>query len=223
MTTTVYFDLDGTLIDYTAPFSEIFAQTLPIETSEGMADTYFDEVLSGVEQLKEDPYRRAFEAVRQEYNLDVTPRSMAATYIENEAAVTCILPSVRQLVERIATRYQTGILTNGDGRMQRRKLQEHGLVESVDTVIVSNEVGTRKPEQEIFEKAKSRLPAETFIYVGDTFEEDIVPACEADFRTVYVGEDERSNAPITARGTKQLAGLLLPLIGEDAERSHMSR
>ncbi|MDS0474683.1 HAD family hydrolase [Natrinema sp. 1APR25-10V2] len=215
MTTTVYFDLDGTLIDYTTPFTELFAQTVPTDASEEMANTYFEQVLSGITQVEEDPYRRAFEIVRQEYDLDVNPEAIAATYIEKEATATHIRPSVRQLVERVATRCQTGILTNGDGRMQRRKLEKHGLADLVDTVIVSNEVGSRKPEQDIFEEAKKRLPAETFIYVGDTFEEDIVPALEVGFRTVYVGEEYQPDAPIAARGTEELARLLLPLIRED--------
>ena len=214
MTTTVYFDLDGTLIDYTTPFADIFGQTLPVDASEEMTDTYFAEVLSGITQVEENPYRRAFEIVRREYDLDVNPETVAETYIEKEAAATHTLPSVKQLVERVATQHQTGILTNGDGRMQRQKLENHGLAELVDTVIVSNEVGSRKPDQDIFEEAKKRLPAETFVYVGDTFEEDIVPAIEAGFRTVYVGEDHRPDAPVAASGTEELAELLLPLIRE---------
>jgi putative hydrolase of the HAD superfamily len=64
--------------------------------------------------------------------------------------------------------------------MQRRKLAEHGLADLVDTGIVSNEVGSRKPDQDVFEEARKRLPAETFVYVGDTFEEDIGPHSKRD-------------------------------------------
>lgn len=66
--------------------------------------------------------------------------------------------------------------------------------------------------QEIFEEAKERLPAEEFVYIGDTFEEDIVPAREAGFKTVYVGEEPHPDASVATRGTEELAALLLPLI-----------
>ncbi|WP_199719570.1 HAD family hydrolase [Halorubrum sp. Atlit-26R] len=214
MTTTVYFDLDGTLLDYTTPFAELFAQTLPTTASDEMVETYSEQVLSGITQVDEGPYRRAFEMVRQEYDLNINPETLAAEYIKREADATQLSPSVKRLVESVASQHQTGILTNGDGRMQRQKLKQHALDELVDTVIVSNEVESRKPSQKIFEEAKERLPAETFVYIGDTFEEDIIPAREAGFKTVYVGEDNQPDAAVATRGTEELAEILLPLIEE---------
>lgn len=215
MTTTVYFDLDGTLLDYTTPFAELFTQTLPTDATREMVETYSEQILSGITQVEEDPYRQAFDVVCQEYNLDVKPDALVTEYIEREATATRVSPAVRQLVEALATQCQTGILTNGDWHMQRRKLEEHGLDNLVDTIIISNEVGSRKPERDIFEEAKKRFPAEVFVYIGDTFEEDIVPAQEAGFTTVYVGESHQPDAPVATRGTEELAGVLLSLIGEN--------
>lgn len=215
MTTTVYFDLDGTLLDYDVPFSKLFEQTLSIDVTEDMVHTYSDQVLAGITQLLENPYEQAFDVVRKDYDLDVDPEALAADYIEKEATATRIPTAVRELVKAISYRHRTGILTNGDGRMQRRKIDKHDLNELVDMVIISNEVGVRKPNQEIFEEAKERLPAETFVYVGDTFEEDILPAREAGFKTIYVGKNNQPNAPVATRGAEELAALLLPLLGED--------
>ncbi|ELZ41041.1 HAD family hydrolase [Halorubrum tebenquichense] len=212
MATTVYFDLDGTLLNYSTSFAELFAQTLPIEVTTEMSETYSEQVLRNIRNLAGRPYQRAFEAVRDEYDLDVDPEALAAEYVEMEATATRISHAVVSLVESIATRHHTGVLTNGDGRMQRRKIEIHGLDELVDEIIISNEVGARKPDRDIFEEAKKRLPADTFVYVGDTFEEDIVPAREAGFKTVYVGEEDQPNAPVAANTTEELAGVLLPLL-----------
>jgi putative hydrolase of the HAD superfamily len=216
MTTSVYFDLDGTLLNYSTPFSELFGQTLPTDATDGMIETYSEQVLTGISQVEDKPYQRAFDAVCEQYDLDLDPERLAAEYIEKEATATRIPHTVRQLVESVAVRHQTGILTNGDGRMQRRKIEEHGLDEFVDTIIVSNEIGARKPNQEIFERAKERLPAEVFVYIGDTFEEDIIPAREAGFKTVYVGEETHSDVSVATRGTEELAALHLPLIEDDS-------
>jgi putative hydrolase of the HAD superfamily len=217
MTTTVYFDLDGTLLEYTVSFSEIFARTLPVNSTDEMHDTYTDHVLRGITELENFPYERAFSAVCEKYDLNQDPKTLATDYIENEVEATYMLPSVRQLVKSIATYHQIGILTNGDGRMQRRKLDEHGLDDLVEAIVISNEVGARKPERDIFEEAKKRLPADTFVYIGDTFEEDIVPARKQGFKTVYVGDDHRPDAPVTTRGTEELATLLLPLFEPSIE------
>ena len=212
MTTSVYFDLDGTLLEYTTPFSELFARTLPTDATEDMAETYSRHVLTGISELRTDPYRRAFDAVGDEYGLAVDAESLASEYVEREAAATRLPQSVRRLVESIGARHQTGILTNGDGRMQRRKMAEHGLDELVDAVLVSNEVGSRKPDPAIFVEAKERLPADAFVYVGDTPEEDIIPARDCGFETVYVGEGTHPDASVAASGTEELAALLLPLV-----------
>ena len=212
MTTTVYFDLDGTLLNYSTPFAELFVQTLPTEATNEMSETYSKEVLSSITALENRPYQRAFAAVREKYNLDVDPEALAAEYIEKEATATQISHTVLSLVESIAARHQTGILTNGDGQMQRRKIEKHGLNRLVDEIIISNEVGSRKPDKDIFEEAKKRLPAKSFVYIGDTFGEDIVPAREAGFKTVYVGEKDQPNTPVAASSTEELADLLLLLL-----------
>lgn len=216
MTTSVYFDLDGTLLTYTTPFSELFGQVLPTDATDEMAETYSEQVLTSISQVEDNPYQRAFRAVSDQYDLDLDTERLAAAYVEREATATRLPRAVRQLVASIAARHQVGILTNGDGRMQRRKIAEHRLGEFVDTVIVSNEIGVRKPNQAIFDEAKERLPADVFVYIGDTFEEDIVPARNAGFRTVYVGEEPHPDTPVATSGTAELAAVLLPLTDGDS-------
>lgn len=212
MTTTVYFDLDGTLLEYDTPFGELFAQVLPVDPTEEMTVRYSERLLAGISEIADDPYERAFAAVCDAYDLDADPEALASEYVKTEAEATHVAPVVTELVEAVATRHRTGILTNGDGRMQRRKLDMHGFTDLVETVIVSNEVGVRKPDQAIFEEAKDRLPADTYVYIGDTFEEDVVPAREAGFEAVYVGAEHHPDAPVTTMGTEELASVLLPLL-----------
>lgn len=212
MTTTVYFDLDGTLLDYSDSFAELFARTVPLNVDDEMVETYSERVLEALRGVEKRPYRRAFAVVCEEYDLDLDPEMLAARYVETEVAATRLHPRVRRLVTAVSARHPTGILTNGDGRMQRRKIDEHDLGEHLDAVLVSNEVGSRKPDRDIFEQAKRRLPADTFVYIGDTYEEDIVPATEAGFETVYVGTERRPEAVVSARGTAELAPVALALM-----------
>jgi len=180
-----------------------------------MVETYSDRVLEGITQIKSDPFERAFSAVCERYSRR-RPGDARGGVRRSRSRSDPSRPAVRRLVESLAKRHQFGVLTNGDGYMQRRKLEEHGLDDLADAVVISNEVGVRKPNPQIFETAKERLPAESYLYVGDTFEEDIAPAREAGFETVYIGDD-RPDAPVSARRTAALASLLLPLVGEATE------
>jgi len=121
-------------------------------------------------------------------------------------------------VESLAKRHQFGVLTNGDGYgyMQRRKLEEHGLDDLADAVVISNEVGVRKPNPQIFETAKERLPAESYLYVGDTFEEDIAPAREAGSRDGV--HRRRPSRRTGVRSEDRSAGVAVaPVVGEATE------
>ena len=89
------------------------------------------------------------------------------------------------------------MLTNGLGRVQRRKLAAHGLGEFFDAVVVSHEIGALKPDPSIFAAVTERLPADSHVYVADSVTDDIEPANEAGFRTVHVAE-RHGNCPADA-------------------------
>ena len=85
MTTSVYYDLDETLLSYSTPFSELFAQVLPTDATDGMCETYSEQVLTSISQVEENPYQRAFRAVSDQYDPDLDAERLAAVYIEKEA------------------------------------------------------------------------------------------------------------------------------------------
>jgi putative hydrolase of the HAD superfamily len=62
-----------------------------------------------------------------------------------------------------------GVITNGPGPLQRRKLAALGLDRSFDAILVSGEEGVRKPDAEIFRRALGRLgvAAHEAMFVGD--------------------------------------------------------
>ncbi|ADQ69329.1 haloacid dehalogenase superfamily enzyme, subfamily IA [Halogeometricum borinquense DSM 11551] len=213
MTTTVYFDLDGTLLDYETPFDTWFERTVPVEATAAITETFGSNLTASLDSFEPDPYERAFEVVCNEYGIDADPEALATTFVDTEVAATRVAPSVRRLVASVAERHQSGILTNGNETVQRRKVETHGLDELVDEIVVSEEVGARKPDAGIFETAKERLPADAFVFVGDSYETDIVPAQEHGFETVYVGDDHRPDATVAAANTEALASLLRPLVG----------
>jgi putative hydrolase of the HAD superfamily len=67
-----------------------------------------------------------------------------------------------------------------------RELAESGIAERIDYAVFSSEVGQRKPDAEIFERALDALGvrADSALFVGDRLDEDVRGAAELGMTTV---------------------------------------
>ena len=67
-----------------------------------------------------------------------------------------------------------------------RELADSGIAERIDYAVFAGEVGRRKPDRELFERALDELgvPAGAALFVGDRLEEDVRGAGELGMTTV---------------------------------------
>jgi putative hydrolase of the HAD superfamily len=81
-----------------------------------------------------------------------------------------------------------GLVTNGRSAMQRSKVAALGVEPLLDVIIVSSEVGLRKPQSAIFELALNTLGcgAREAWFVGDHPSQDIQGAIDAGLRAFWV-------------------------------------
>lgn len=106
----------------------------------------------------------------------------------NEAAV---FPGACDVLATLRRDYTIGLVTNGRSLSQRNKLRSAGLGELFDAVIISEEVGIRKPDTRIFFLCLQRLNIrpEEALYVGDNPENDIAPAVRTGMKAVWLKND----------------------------------
>ncbi len=90
------------------------------------------------------------------------------------------------LLRRARRRYRLGIVSNFYGNLDNL-LKEAGLAEFLDVVVDSNRVGLQKPDPEIFRFALEQLGllAHEVIFVGDSYERDMIPTRELGMKTVW--------------------------------------
>jgi putative hydrolase of the HAD superfamily len=81
----------------------------------------------------------------------------------------------------------TGIVSNGNVQVQDAKVDVIGLREALDTVVISEAVGLRKPDPAIFALAIGNLglPPHEVLFVGDNPAVDIVGAAAAGLQTAW--------------------------------------
>ena len=91
--------------------------------------------------------------------------------------------------------------SNFDGRLHRVIAGLPGLAGAVEVVVVSSEVGYRKPHAAFFEAVCGRLglPAESVLSVGDDLENDVEGAWRAGLSALFLSRDgEAGGVPSVA-------------------------
>lgn len=92
-----------------------------------------------------------------------------------------------RLLKRAKPRYRLGIISNFYGNLATL-LEEARLLGLLDVVVDSNRVGVQKPNPEIFRYALKQLglSADRVIFVGDSYERDMIPSRELGMKTVWL-------------------------------------
>jgi HAD superfamily hydrolase (TIGR01509 family) len=100
-------------------------------------------------------------------------------------------PESRPVLQALRRRYRLALISNFDHPPHvHRALGECGLGDAFDTIIVSAEVGVKKPDPEIFRIALERtgVEPENVAHVGDT-DEDVQGAIQAGIRPILIRRD----------------------------------
>lgn len=105
-----------------------------------------------------------------------------------------LMPGVRKVLPLLKEKYVLGVLTNGDEKLQKRKVSKTRINKYFDVIIASGEYGIHKPDPKIFQIAADRmgLKPEKVAFIGDTFATDIQGAVNAGMVPIWF-EYERRN------------------------------
>ena len=98
-------------------------------------------------------------------------------------------PHVKKLLTKVSTKYKLGLVSNFTyAPVIYAGTKKLSINQFFNTILVSEEVGWRKPSRKIFEEALKRLDAtaEETVYVGDSPLEDIKGAKAVGMKTVFI-------------------------------------
>ncbi len=198
----IFFDLDGTLTDY--------------EASVDYAMTKLWEVIKGDCPLALESFLRAQWDFQIDLEEKDARGEIPRTLLKDRGARTEMLltsvgpglverfndvgeeysryrleglklyPGTEDVLAELGKRYALGVITEGSGQTQRSQLTEAGLIELLDHIVISDEVGLHKPDTRLYEKACDMAavqPARAAI-VGDRIAWDIAPASSIGMLTV---------------------------------------
>ena len=89
------------------------------------------------------------------------------------------------------------LVSNAQSCFTIDELRTTGLYDLFDGILISSDVGVKKPSTEIFEIAFDRfgITPESSIYVGNDMRDDILGATRAGLRTMYIKTAQSGNYP----------------------------
>ena len=111
-----------------------------------------------------------------------TAHDLWASYYSLAASTHALLESLRNRGLKLALVSNTA----SPDWLLRPVLEHQGLVERVDAIVLSSEVGKRKPHPAIFERALAELDVrpDEALFVGDRLDADVAGATRVGMRTV---------------------------------------
>ena len=188
----VLFDLDNTLIDRTGAFRSFCVELYRSNDAIRQVSTE-EEAVSFLVELDQDGMcdrRRLFEQVISKWPGSFEDEEEAVeVYMSRYPSLASLAPSTLRLLDDLRSRgVPLGIVTNGGSEMQWAKVRYSGLADLVNAVVVSGDLGIRKPDPRIFELALGKIGAraEITLFVGDNPVADILGASGVGMTSAWI-------------------------------------
>lgn len=172
----LFFDMGGTLIDETAAWDDRIARTCE---RHGIPQADFRAAMAEAATSNRMEYLSALESFgisqREKWN----------------SAPEVPYPEAKQVLEALKSRgYRLGIIAN-QALDARDRLKKFGLYELFEVIVISQEQGVSKPQRAIFLDAlyKAGATADRCAMIGDKLTNDIAPAKQLGFKTVWIRQE----------------------------------
>jgi putative hydrolase of the HAD superfamily len=197
----ITFDLGGTLLESEMDLEGYhkalasYLQTKGCEVEPQRLKSAIDTALAhlseiqkeGREKTFEEVYREALERVQLKAN-STTLREIRELFKAHHSAT--IYPCVDQLLSDLSKKYKLGLISNSIHSIPIEIVADRNWGKHFSAVVVSRDVGFRKPRAEIFRRALSLLnvgAAET-IHVGDRVDADVEGALAVGMTPILIGK-----------------------------------
>ncbi|HWB61992.1 MAG TPA: YjjG family noncanonical pyrimidine nucleotidase [Chitinophagales bacterium] len=199
----IFFDFDHTLWDFetnsTLALQQIFSENALAERGiasfekfhykyQPINDRYWARYHHGIVDKEQVRVGRFYDTLK-EFGIDDSQlaEKMAEAYITISPKMTALFPDAIEVLQYLQQKYTMHLITNGFAEVQWIKIENSGLKPFFEHIIISEEVGTQKPDKAIFELAMQRAgtTVDACIMVGDNYNTDIVGAKNAGIDQVF--------------------------------------
>lgn len=143
----------------------------------------------------------------------LAPKEMSAEYLRLSPQKNHLFPHAHETLSYLKDKYTLHIITNGFEEAQHIKLQSSDLTKYFKEIIISEQVGFKKPDIRIFEISaeKANAAPEECMMIGDGLEVDVLGAQAAGWDAVYFNPfrtEHKENPTYEIRSLDELKSML---------------
>ncbi|MGV8812469.1 MAG: HAD family hydrolase [Gelidibacter sp.] len=164
--TVVVFDLDDTLyneLDYLKSAYKSIAQLLEPDEWRLLYSKMFSLYRSKI---------NVFEYAANTYNIEV---KLLIEMYRNHKPNIQLFDGVLDVLEAIKSKNgKIGIITDGRSKTQRAKIESLGILNYIDKIIISDEIGFEKPCFANFQAIEKSLTGTIYYYISDNLKKDFI-------------------------------------------------
>ncbi len=212
----IFFDLDHTLWDFETnskqALFQIYSEQKLIERGVPVFDNFYNRYVPINDRYwaryhnqivsKEKLRLGRFYDTLKEFGIidEALAETMAQSYLDLSPRMTALFADAVDVLKYLQSKYTLHLITNGFAEVQWIKIENSGLKPFFEHIIVSEEVGTQKPDKAIFEIAMERAKtnAAESIMIGDNYNTDIVGARNAGMDQIFFNpKKNRKREPVT--------------------------
>lgn len=225
----IFFDLDHTLWDFETNSRQALRQLFDVEklNEQGIPsfdnfhnryvpinDRYWARYHNNIVSKEKLRLGRFYDTLKEfGVNDEALAERMAQGYLDISPKMTSLFADAVDVLKYLQDKYTLHLITNGFAEVQWVKIEHSGLKPFFEHIIISEEVGTQKPDKAIFEIAMSRAGTNSAecIMIGDNYNTDIVGARNAGMDQVFFNpKKNRKREPVTYEITTliELKGIL---------------
>ncbi|WP_226037852.1 HAD family hydrolase [Aquibacillus saliphilus] len=219
---TIIFDVDDTLYDQTLPFKLAFKKMFTDKFSDEeiekiyIASRKYSDALFDKSERREisllDLQTYRITAACNEFDIAISYNEAVAfqdAYLKEQQKIT-LYDEMKELIEALyLENKQLAVLTNGETPHQSMKINQLNLARWVPEqhLFISGAIGYAKPKQEAFQiiEQKLKLDKNKTVYIGDSFDNDIVGAKQAGWHAIWMNHRKRKMPINTVKPDKIVA------------------
>lgn len=207
MITTIFFDIDGTLMDFKAAEHAAFCRAMEqhhIPEGEARYPRYsafnrslWDALERGNitrDELLDHRYPDFFKLEQ----ISADPRAFERSYRKNLSEEHILKDHAIEILEYLFPKYSLHIVTNGIAATQHSRIDGAGIRKFFQNIFISEEIGFSKPDPRFFRHALSAAgnpPSENVLIIGDSLTSDMLGGFRSGLKTCWIHDEDTSKTP----------------------------
>lgn len=198
MYTTLFLDIDNTLLDFTKAEAMAVRRVLKkyslpsddiaVTTYSKINQSYWERFERG-EIPKSDIFEGRFKTLLEYFGEKRDTAAISADYCVNLSEGYFKVENAEEILEYLKNRgYKLYATTNGLSSTQFKRIKNSGLEPYFDKIFVSEEAGHQKPEKEYFDYVIANIPEKDtskMLIVGDSQSSDILAGINSGIDTCW--------------------------------------